>query len=55
MTGYCVLAQPRCGVVSPSGVILTTWLANLFVHYTLFVWACLADKPWLKVLLTDLV
>jgi len=21
----------------------------------LFVWACLADKPWLKVLLADLV
>ena len=25
------------------------------IIYALFVWACLADKPWLKVLLADLV
>jgi len=24
-------------------------------HRALFAWACLADKPWLKVLLVDFV
>jgi len=24
-------------------------------RYALFAWTCLADKPWLKVLLADLV
>ena len=43
------------GAVSPShSTCVAGWLTQP-PSIVMFVWACLADKPWLKVLLADLV